>query len=183
MNVEDRNLLAHCSEGLEYKQEPFDFASTQQYSCVMIPSLVDVGGPWKVLPPGVHDATMEEAESRFATSDYRKRVFEGFKNGVTALRKAGCRRIFLDGSFVTEKPIPGDFDAYWDDDGVDAAILEPVLLDFFDACRKQKERFQGEFFPASSRADGTNMFLDFFQSDRHTGNAKGIVCICFPKNT
>jgi len=149
----------------------------------MIPSLVDVGGPWKVLPPGVHDATIEEIEARFATSDHRKHIFSGFRNGVTALRRAGCRKIFLDGSFVTEKPIPGDFDVCWDDDGVDAAKLDPVFRDFSDARRKQKDRFEGEFFPASLPADGTHMFLDFFQTDRHTGKTKGIVCMRFRRNT
>jgi len=62
-----------------------------------------------VLPPGVHDATIEEIETRFATSDHRKRMFLGFKNAIEALRKAGCHKIFLNGSFVTGKPIPGDF--------------------------------------------------------------------------
>ena len=168
-------------KGQEYKQEPLDHTSTQQYSCVMIPSLVDVGGPWKVLPPGVHDATIEEIEARFATSDHRKRIFSGFRNGATALAKAGCRKIFLDGSFVTEKPIPGDFDACWDDDGADAAKLDPVFRDFSDGRRKQKERFKGEFFPANAPADGTHIFLDYFQTDRHTEKAKGIICICLPK--
>ena len=155
---------------------------TQQYSCVMIPSFVDIGGPWKVLPPGVHDATIEEVEARFATSDHRKRIFSGFRNGVTALRKAGCRKIFLDGSFVTEKPIPGDFDACWDDNGVNVAILDPVFCDFSDGRKNQKKCFYGEFFPANLTADGTHVFLVYFQTDRHTGKSKGIICICLYKN-
>lgn len=167
----------------KYQQEPLDFGSTQQYSCVMLPDLVDIGGPWRVLPPGVHSATMEEIEARFATTDHRKRIFSGFRSGVMALRKAGCRNIFLDGSFVTGKPVPGDFDACWDPKGVDPAKIDPVLLDFSDARKKQKERFQGEFFPANSRADSAHIFLDFFQTDRHTGNAKGIVCLRFHKNS
>ena len=151
---------------------------TQQYSCVMVPSFVDIGGPWKVLPPGIHDATIEEVEARFAISDHRKRIFSGFRNGVMALRKAGCRKIFLDGSFVTEKPIPGDFDVCWDPIGVDVKKLDPVFLDFSDARKKQKECFHGEFFPTNLLANGTHIFLGFFQTDRHTGRAKGIISIC-----
>jgi len=147
----------------------------------MIPSFVDIGGPWKVLPPGVHDATMEEVETRFAVSDHRKRVFSGFRNGVTGLCKAGCRRIFLNGSFITEKPIPADFDACWDDNGVDVATLDPVFRDFSDGRKNQKKSFYGEFFPANLPADGTHVFLDFFQTDRHTGKVKGIICIHLPK--
>jgi hypothetical protein len=148
----------------------------------MIPDFVDVGGPWRVLPLGVHDATMEEVEARFAASDQRKRIFSGFRNGVTALRRAGCRRVFLDGSFVTEKPIPGDFDACWDPSGVDVTKLDPVLLDFTGGRKNQKKRFCGEFFPINLIADGTHIFLDFFQTDRHTGKAKGIIRICLSQN-
>jgi len=148
----------------------------------MIPDFVDVGGPWRVLPPGVHDATMEEVEAHLATSDHRKRIFSGFRNGVVALREAGCRQIFLDGSFVTEKPIPADFDACWGPIGVDVTKLDPVFLDFSDGRKNQKNRFSGEFSPATLLADGTHVFLDFFQTDRHTGKAKGIICIYLSKN-
>ena len=146
--------------------------------CV-IPDFVDIGGPWKVLPPRVHDATLEEVESRFATSEHRKRLFSGFREGVMALRKAGCRKIFLDGSFITEKPIPGDFDVCWDYIGVDDTKLDPVFSDFNDRRKKQKERFHGEFFPYHLPADGKHTFLDFFQIDKDTENAKGIICISF----
>jgi hypothetical protein len=147
----------------------------------MIPKFVDIGGPWRVLPPGVHEATLEEIEARFATSDRRRRIFSGFINGVTALRKAGCRRIFLNGSFVTEKPIPADFDACWDDSGVDVAKLDSIFRDFADGRKNQKKSFYGEFFPANLPADRTHVFLDFFQTDRHTGKAKGIICIQLSK--
>lgn len=147
----------------------------------MIPSFVDIGGPWNVLPPGVHDATLKEVEARFTTSDYRKHLFSGFRSSVMALRRAGCRKIYLDGSFVTEKPIPGDYDVCWDSVGVNTAKLEPVLLDFSNKRKKQKERFYGEFFPIHLLADGTHVFLDFFQIDKYTGNTKGIICIKFPK--
>ena len=147
----------------------------------MIPDFVDIGGPWKVLPPGVHNATIEEIEARFATSDHRKRMFLGFKNGMEALCKAGCRKIFLDGSFITEKPFPGDFDACWDPIGVDVTKLDPIFRDFSDARKKQRDCFHGEFFPTNLTADGTHVFLDFFQTDKHTGEAKGIICISLSK--
>ncbi len=147
----------------------------------MIPDLVGIGGLWKVLPAGVHNATFDEVEARFATSEHRKRLFSGFKQAALVLRAAGCRRVFLDGSFITAKPLPGDFDVCWDSTGVDPTKLDPVLLDFSNARRKQKDRFKGEFFPANFLADGKHRFLDFFQIDKDTGNAKGIICIELPK--
>lgn len=148
----------------------------------MIPDLVDIGGPWRVLPPGVHNATIEEVETRFATSEHRRRLFSGFREGVIALRKAGCSKVFLDGSFVTEKTNPCDFDVCWDSMGVDTAKLNPVFLNFSEGRKKQKEMFQGEFFPGGLSADGKHTFLDFFQIDKYTGNVKGIICIKFQKS-
>ena len=145
----------------------------------MIPDFVDIGGPWKVLPPGVHNATLKDVESRFATSEHRKRLFSGFREGVMALRKAGCSKIFLDGSFVTEKPIPGDFDVCWDNIGVDDTKLDRIFTDFSNKRKKQKDRFHGEFFPVNFLADGKKTFFDFFQTDKDTQKAKGVICVKF----
>lgn len=146
----------------------------------MVPEFIDIGSLWQVLPPGVHNATLEEVETRFATTDHRKHLFSGLKNAVNALCKAGCRKIYLDGSFITEKPIPGDFDVCWDDIGIDPVKLDPVFLDFKDKRKNQKERFFGEFFPANLPADCRHLFIDYFQIDKYTKKAKGIICINFP---
>lgn len=101
----------------------------------------------------------------------------GLRAALEALQTARCRTVYIDGSFVTAKEEPGDFDACWDAVGVDFDLLDPVLLDFEDARKAQKERFRGELFPAASRAEpGGTRFLEFFQQDRD-GNPKGIVKI------
>ena len=143
----------------------------------MIPPLVDIGSLWEVLPPGIHDAGLGEVENRFATNDHRRRLFDGFRRAAEALRGAGCRTIYLDGSFVTGKPNPGDFDACWDDAGVDDGRLDPVLLDFSNRRRAQKQKYHGELFPAGAAAAPGSVFIDFLQTDRHTGRRKGIVRI------
>ena len=130
-----------------------------------------------MLPPGVHDATMAEVESRFAINAPRKALYEGFVRGAHALKVAGCRTVYLDGSFLSDKPNPGDFDACWDPERVDVARLDPVLLDFSEGRLRQKQKYRGEFFPSSAGADGLRTFVEFFQTDRHTGSPKGIVRI------
>ena len=54
----------------------------------------------------------------------------------------------------------------------------PVLLDPRHPRAAQKAKVGGEMFVADSSAtpDGTR-FLDFFQIDKNTGDAKGIVAI------
>ncbi len=62
------------------------------------------------LPPGVHSATWDEIVSRFGWNAERKRLLDGLRRAFESLHAAGCRRAYLDGSFVTEKDVPGDFD-------------------------------------------------------------------------
>jgi hypothetical protein len=127
------------------------------------------------LPPGVHLASWEEIAQRFGTNERRREILRGLLRALQALRAAGCTRAYLDGSFVTSKELPRDFDGCWDDRGVDYDRLDPVLLEFADHRAAQKAAFDGEMFVASWQADplGT-LFLDFFQRDRD-GRAKGIV--------
>ncbi len=143
----------------------------------MIPHRVDIGAPWTVLPPGVHEAALDELEALFATNAHRRRLLEGLSRGCEALRFAGCKAVYLDGSYVTGKPHPGDFDACWDPQDVDLAKLDPVLLDFADARRAQKQKYFGEFFPSIVLADGTHTFVEFFQIEKDTGLQKGIIAI------
>ena len=141
----------------------------------MLPRAIDIGGPWEVLPPGVHDATMKEIKTRYASNPHRSLLFEGLVAAIAALRAAGCKDIYLDGSFVTEKPFPGDFDGCWDPTSVDDKKLDPVLLDFANKRANQKKKYRGEFFLASGPAAPGYTFLSYFQKDKDTGKPKGII--------
>lgn len=149
----------------------------------MIPDFIDINSPWRVLPYGIHDATMNEVEERYAITEHRKLLFDGFQKGAEYLWRAGCRVIFLDGSFITEKEKPNDFDVCWDPTGVSPRQLNPVFFDFSNKRAAQKKQFKGEFFPSTAKADSTSFFIDFFQIDKYTGTAKGIVRIHSPLAT
>jgi hypothetical protein len=141
---------------------------------VAIPPFSDSGN----LPEGVHDATWDEILERFGTTERRRELLKGLRSALETLRDAGCRRAYLDGSFVTAKDEPGDFDACWEIAGVDVGLLDPVFLTFGNRRAAQKERFGGELFPAEAVADpdGTR-FVDYFQRDKLTGERKGIVAL------
>ena len=86
--------------------------------------------------------------------------------------------MFLDGSFVTGKEMPGDYDACWDIRDVDPDKVDPVFFDFTNRRAAQKARFSGEFFPADApEGFSGKAFLDFFQVDRDSGEPKGIVAL------
>lgn len=143
----------------------------------MIPGLVSLGPtvPWPVLPPGIHWATLDEVESCFANNEIRKRLFSGFARVVGALHYAKCQTIYLDGSFVTGKPDPSDFDGCWEPVGVDVSRLDPVLLNFAHPRTEQKAKYFGEMFISSAPAAPGKIFLDFFQQEKNSGLPKGIV--------
>ncbi|QCI69070.1 hypothetical protein E8M01_06595 [Phreatobacter stygius] len=145
----------------------------------MIPSLVTLSGsPWDVLPPGIYPATFAEIEHGYAYNERRRFLFAGLIDASLHLAKAGCQIVFLDGSYVSAKPIPGDYDACWDPVGVDFTKLDPVFDDFDNGRANQKARFGGEFFPSTLMSlDIGAVFTEFFQIDRFTGKKKGILRI------
>ncbi len=131
-----------------------------------------------ILPKGVHWADWSEINSRFGYTKYRQELLYGMQLGLDSLRQAGCKAVYIDGSFCTSKVSPGDFDICYDDTSIDWDLLEkinPTLLNFDNERRAQKIRFKGEFFPFSINASPTMVYFDFFQVDKHTGNPKGIV--------
>ena len=130
------------------------------------------------LPPGIHWATWEELADRFGWSPHRRQLLKGLRRALRLLHDAGCTVVYVDGSFVTTKETPADFDACWDVEGVDPDRLAPIFFDFSNSRAAQKTRFGGEFFPAQLPEGVTGRtFLAFFQTDRRTGRRKGIVAI------
>lgn len=85
----------------------------------MIPAFDENGN----LPPGIHFCEWEEFKERFATNSSRQRMIDGLELAMIPLKAAGCRTIYIDGSFVTSEPSPGDFDACYDNDIVDIDYL------------------------------------------------------------
>jgi hypothetical protein len=150
----------------------------------MIPALVTiVGSPWDVLPPGIHPATLAEIELTFSYNPHRRALFSGLLQATAHLASVGCRSVLLDGSYVSGKPLPGDYDACWEPAGVDFTKLDAIFDDFDNARANQKARYGGEFFPSTLiAADIGAAFTEFFQIDRFTGKKKGILSIALIKD-
>lgn len=116
----------------------------------------------------------------FGTNRLREKLLDGLYRAAQALKTAGCQTLYVDGSFVTIKDLPDDFDGCWDPVGVIAAKLDPVLLDFSNGRLAQKVKYNGELFISSLRAElqpPHRTFLDFFQCDKQTGMPKGIIAL------
>jgi hypothetical protein len=67
-----------------------------------------------LLPKGIHDCTMPEIASLFSSADSRHkraRLFKNLEAFIAWIRPVKCFKcIYVDGSFVTTKEIPGDID-------------------------------------------------------------------------
>jgi hypothetical protein len=141
----------------------------------MIPEFDENGN----LPLGVHWAEWEEFKERFGYNRGRRLLIEGLEMAMQDLQAAGCRVIYINGSFTTSKSDPGDFDTCYDNETVDADYLRvnaPRLSNYYDRAG-QKARYRGEIFPSDQSIGdyGENSF-EFFQTDRDK-NKKGIIAI------
>src|ERR1044072_1136250 len=121
--------------------------------------------PDGLLPEGTHEASWREIEVRFGQTPYRRALLTGLKSALGVLRAAGCHLVYLDGSFVTAKDMPNDYDCCWDVTGVKPSELDPTFLNFKNRRAAQKMKFGGEFFPAQLPEGLTGKtFLEFFQT-------------------
>lgn len=139
----------------------------------MIPPLTDAGH----LPVGIHDCTLEEIRRRFGrTTDTRRRLMKGLEAIVKRARRAGAKHFYLDGSFVTQKSEPGDWDGVlvmpvgWNAAGAWAA--------FFTDRERIKKDYGGDLFTVMED-DGEvldHYVREVFATDRE-GRKKGLLRI------
>jgi len=138
--------------------------------------MFDVDSSTGYLLPGIHDAPWCEVARRFSCNGHRARLVGGLLAALQNLAGAGCRSVLLDGSFVSQKELPEDYDGAWDARGVDPYRIDPVLLDFANSRAAMKSKYLGELFPASFLAAPGVLYRDFFMKDRN-GIPKGVVNI------
>lgn len=128
-----------------------------------------------ILPEGEHHANWAEFYERFAHNEYRAELAQKLAEAGRVLRRAGCSRLWINGSFVTSKTYPNDVDALYN-----AREIRPVRLDptFRDKAMR-KEVYGGDYLAidmdhhVASHPDG---LMKFFQTDRD-GQPKGIVVL------
>ena len=136
------------------------------------------------LPPGDHRATLEEIGRRFGFTPRRRWLLKGLRAAVRAFWSAGIEDIFIDGSFCTEKPDPGDVDGYRvepDDDVYDR--IDPYWIDFqmvlVPHVRRPKWRMWADhgvefFIHQTMQAAPVIGFPEFFRQDRD-GRPRGVI--------
>ncbi len=112
----------------------------------------------------------------FGFNGHRSRLLAGLIAAFQNLSRAGCRSVLLNGSFVSNKELPEDYDGAWYTMGVDVRLVDPVLLDFSRSRSAMKSKYLGELFPSGMVAAPGVFYEDFFKTDRDN-IPKGIVQI------
>ncbi len=125
-----------------------------------------------LLPPGIHDATLDEVEqafARFQRTDRRIKLFERLRAYVAELRKTGWTyTLLIDGSFVMP-PVdaPNDIDAIlvfpadWDLD----ASLRPFEYNLVSR-RSTKKEYQIEVYTVTVGSANEVKFMTLFAEIR-----------------
>ena len=136
------------------------------------------------LPAGDYQATLEEICKRFGFTPRRKWLLKGLRAAVEAFWAAGIEAIYIDGSFCTEKPDPGDIDGYWvEPDAEVYERIDPYWIDFtlvlVQPVRKWRWRMWADhgvefFIHPAMQATPEEGFPEFFRHDR-TGRARGVI--------
>ena len=119
------------------------------------------------LPPGIHRATLDEIETRFAHElELRQVQMESLRWLVDLATRAGVERIVINGSFVTDISEPNDVDCvlligpgFPHDPGAEAELIQGLPFLDIDLVRQ----------------DGWDRLVEtVFATDRHY-NPKGMI--------
>ena len=128
------------------------------------------------LPDGLHIAAEAEILFRFGSpGTRRRRLTLRLRRWIKLARLVGARRLCVDGSFVSQKPVPND---------IDAVILLPENFEEqvergFQPAMELEEmlltRRPEEIFAAEDQTDWDD-WLEFFSRTREAdGRRKGLV--------
>ncbi len=137
---------------------------------------IPVFRPDGYLPEGLHLATLEEIALCFGTDTPRRQYLLGrLERWVEFARAIGSLRFFVDGSFVTQKPIPGDVDAVvWlpPDFEIQVHTEFPAAVSLAEMIETRQPE---ELFAAANALEWKDWVEFFSQTRELDGRRKGIV--------
>lgn len=122
------------------------------------------------LAPGVRLLGWSESTAAFGRSRKRRELIEGMHLALLNLKRAGCLAACIDGSFVTQRPGPSDYDGCWEASNVDTPPVDPVLFDHSHGRQLQKMVHGGEMLPEDPDPDGRSA-PEYFQTCSATQKA------------
>lgn len=130
-----------------------------------------------LLPEGIHEASIDDIRTCFATSDYRIALFEGFllfmRNEVGSVNAP----TFMAGSYLSDKLLPNDIEITIELD-LDFLTSQKLVAEKLIELQKKHDHLKSKYridFYITFKLSGYNDFTQFFQYvGEKTANAKGL---------
>jgi hypothetical protein len=109
-----------------------------------------------MLPPGMHEANLDEIRARLGWTGRRRRLVGGLEEALSLMGSCGIERVYLGGVFVTDEDRPrkvqGCYDLRADATADDLLRLDPLYPPSPWHRQESLERFGAEFYPAATKA-------------------------------
>lgn len=140
--------------------------------------------PEPLLPPGVHDVHLDdvrrECVEKFQDGgsnnpEVRRHIMDRFEQYLSELSSLGIKlEVWVDGSFVTEKTVPGDVDIviFGDTDELETQEEEMKLRRLIQDHPKERYKTDAYWAPAGNDVM-REYWRDMFATDRQ-GQPKGL---------
>jgi hypothetical protein len=130
------------------------------------------------LPEGLHNAKWLEFKEKFDFSFKRKKILSGILSFGRLIKQAGGKKIYIDGSFVTNKKIPKDWDGCYCMCELNLSIASTLIQNTNINRTKIKKEYFGDVFAEDCIEASSGLpFIDFFQRIRGTDKKKGIIVL------
>lgn len=124
----------------------------------MIPAFTALG----ILPPGIHTCNLGAFERAFAFNLRRQQLFESLQRCLQLMHKEGLSGVvLLNGSYATDKEIPGDIELTLDVRNQSRLAQDKALI-FYVRCHASIEKTGIDWYPTMPDNSG-NDFTMYFQ--------------------
>lgn len=124
----------------------------------MIPALDEVG----LLPVGVWECTLAEAEEVFATTPHRRELWDGLIRFLAAeVEPHAPLPVWIDGSFTRRKDHPADIDVVVDFSGIPGDVAMPLAISLYRRNAQLKQAYKVDAYPRHPEIP--NDFAAYFQ--------------------
>ena len=136
-----------------------------------------------MLPEGLYDTAIEEIRTTMGFTRRRLELIDGLVRYLDAWDRQNLLECtIIDGSFVTDKPEPGDIDILLvpTTEGLRSMEYANLVLELCLNRDETKERYGCEAFPVlGSDSQNYREWYTFFSTDRH-GNKRGLLRVNLP---
>lgn len=128
-----------------------------------------------LLPGGLHNCNLDAVAAIFCSTPHRVSLFTNLKACLAHMKAQGLNGIVvIDGSFVTDKEVPGDIELTLDTRLLPADDQLRALQYFHSMHSKVKADWNVDWYPTIAGLADSN-FVDFFQyAGVKTAAIKGI---------